>query len=116
MRTITVPYWQLDRAVDKLNSWEATGVCYYDNGSHAYVVTRRNRAWHTSMKDMLTPEQVKALRLKAACEIVYGNNETDGKMHLLIVPKGDAAKLVNLVEKDMLHDKRVHNKGQRQKS
>lgn len=113
MITYRVEYWQLDKAVDKLNSWGATGVCYYDNGSHAYVVTRRNRAWYTSMSDMLTLEQVKALRAKAACEITYGNANTDGTLYLLIVPKqtSDKQTLVNLVEKDMLHDKRVRHKG-----
>ncbi len=113
MITYALAFWQLDKAVDKLASWDATGVCYYDNGSHAYVVTRRNRAWYTSRSDMLTPEQVKALRAKAACDITYSNTNTDGVMHLLIVPNkpSEPQKLVNLVEKDMLNDKRVHNKG-----
>lgn len=108
-------FWQLDKAVDKLASWDATGVCYYDNGSHAYTVTRRNRAWYTSRSDLLTPEQVKALRAKAACEITYSTKETDGVMSLLLIPNKpeNAQRLVNQVEKDMLHDKRVHNKRQR---
>ncbi len=124
MLTYKAAYWQIDKAVDKLASWGATGVAYYrEEGEtattpHCFTVTRRNRAWETSLKDRLTAEQIKALTDKSACQFVY--TTAAGELHLLLIPREntEAAKqrLVTLVEKDMNSDKRVRDKGQRRTS